>query len=63
MDIVFRAGVSGPGVHGNWQYSEGEADAAKTFDAVWNVWDERGEPSINAAGFYFNISLRYLRIN
>ncbi len=63
MDIVFRAGVSGPGVHGNWQYSEGEGDAAKTFDAVWNVWDERGEPSLDATGFYFNISLRYLRIN
>ncbi len=61
MDIVFRAGVSSPGVHGNWQYSEGEGDDSKTYDAEWD--ENLGAPSLDAAGLYFNISLRFLRIN
>ncbi|MFQ6677312.1 MAG: hypothetical protein ACE5D0_03235 [Fidelibacterota bacterium] len=60
MDIVFRAGVSGPGVYGNWQYSEGEGEDSESFDAEWN---ELGEPTLDASGLYFNISLRFLRIN
>jgi len=60
MDMVFQGGISGPGVHGTWQYSEGEGDDSKTHDADW---DERGAPSLDASGLYFNISLRFLRIN
>ncbi|MCH7611977.1 MAG: hypothetical protein IIB95_01050 [Candidatus Marinimicrobia bacterium] len=60
LDIVFQAGVSGPGIRGNWKYTEDEGEDSESYNAEW---DERGAPSLDAAGLFFNISLRYLRIN
>lgn len=60
LDIVFQAGVSSSGVHGNWQYNEGDGDDSKSYDAEWG---NLGEPTLDARAMYMNISIRFLSID
>ncbi len=60
LDIVFQAGVSSSGVHGNWQYNEGDGEDSKSYDAEWS---DLGEPTLDASAMYVNISIRFLSID
>ena len=60
IDLVIRGGISSPGSYSTWDYTEGDGDDAKSFDAEW---DERGEPALDASGMYINFSIRYLDID
>ncbi|MEA1881810.1 MAG: hypothetical protein U9N31_05355, partial [Candidatus Marinimicrobia bacterium] len=60
VDLIVRAGYSRAKANGKWTYNEGEGDDTKSIDAKW---DERGEPTLDAAGMYVNISLRFLAID
>jgi len=60
LDIVFQAGFSSSGVHGNWQYNEGEGDDMKNIDAEWGGL---GEPTLDASAMYVKISIRFLGID
>ncbi len=60
IDLVIRGGISSAGSTSKWTYTEGTGEDAVSYDAEW---DERGAPHFNAAGYYINVSLRFLNIN